>query len=115
MRISAIVYHSSTGTVRHYAQRLGELTGLPVYSVKDLYDFCLENNVDIGVLTVPKEAAYEVSMVMINAGVKGLWNFANMELQIDSPDVIVENIHLGDSLMKLCYELKTKSEDGATD
>ena len=50
-------------------------------------------------------------MKMINAGVRGLWNFANMELKIDRDDVIVENIHLGDSLMKLCYELKSKDNN----
>ena len=63
-----------------------------------------------GVLTVPKEAAYSVTEVMVNAGVKGIWNFANMELKLDNPDVIVENIHLGDSLMTLCYAIKTENE-----
>jgi redox-sensing transcriptional repressor len=48
---------------------------------------------------------------MIKAGVKGLWNFANMELEFENEDVVIENIHLGDSLMKLCYEIKTKGEE----
>ena len=85
-----------------------EIYGLPVYHIDELKDFCEKEGVDIGVLTVPKEAAYEVSIAMIEAGVKGIWNFANMELEISRPNVIVENIHLGDSLMKLCYELKTQ-------
>lgn len=89
---------------------------IPVYDVKELFDFCKKENVAIGVLTVPKEAAYEVCRVLIDAGVRGIWNFANMELRFPSEEVIVENIHLGDSLMKLCYELKTKeeSENGAS-
>ena len=74
----------------------------------ELFDYCVRENVTIGVLSVPKEAAYDVSMTMVKAGVRGLWNFANMELKINAPGVIVENIHLGDSLMKLCYELKTE-------
>ena len=82
----------------------------PVYHVRELGEFCKKENISIGVLSVPKEAAYEVSEIMADAGVKGLWNFANMELKLDRDDVIVENIHLGDSLMKLCYEIKTKSE-----
>jgi redox-sensing transcriptional repressor len=86
-----------------------EICEIPVYHINELYDFCKKENVAIGVLTVPKEAAYEVSEIMINAGVRGIWNFANMELKISSPGVIVENIHLGDSLMKLCYELSTGS------
>ena len=86
-----------------------EIYGIPVYSIDDLYDFCKKEDVTIGVLTVPKEAAYEVTEIMVSAGVRGIWNFANMELKISTPGVIVENIHLGDSLMKLCYELSTGS------
>ena len=89
-----------------------EIYGIPVYHIDDLREYCKREKVSIGVLTVPKEAAYEVSMIMVEAGVKGLWNFANMELKIPNRDVIVENIHLGDSLMKLCYELKTNGEKG---
>ena len=87
-----------------------EIYGVPVYSIKELGSFCKANNVHIGVLTAPKEAAYDVADVLIGAGVKGIWNYANMELKIDSPDVIVENIHLGDSLMTLCYAIKTSNE-----
>ena len=85
-----------------------EIYGLPVYSVDDLTDFCKEHSVSIGVLTVPKEAAYDVAMKMANGGVRAFWNFANMELKLPSPELIVENVHLGDSLMTLCYELKSK-------
>ena len=84
--------------------------GLPVFDTKDLYEFCKRERVDIGVLTVPKEAAYEVAMTMSRAGVKGIWNFANMELNLPDEDTIVENIHLGDSLLSLCYEIKSSSE-----
>lgn len=83
---------------------------VPVYSVDELHSFCKEHNVHIGVLTVPKEAAYEVASTIVDAGVKGIWNFANMELKLDNPDVVVENIHLGDSLMALCFEIKTSNE-----
>ena len=89
----------------------GDIYGIPVYSVETLADFCRENRVNIGVLTVPKEAAYEVAVTMAEAGVAGIWNFANMELKLpEHSHVIVENIHLGDSLMTLCYEIKTANE-----
>ena len=88
-----------------------EIYGIPVYHVDSLYDYCVENRVDIGVLTVPKEAAKEVAETMVKAGVRGLWNFANMELIIEDETVVVENIHLGDSLMTLCYALKERSEE----
>ena len=87
-----------------------KICGTPVYHISELGEFCKKEKIAIGVLSVPKEAAYEVSEIMADAGVMGLWNFANMELKLDRDDVIVENIHLGDSLMKLCYEIKTKSE-----
>jgi redox-sensing transcriptional repressor len=48
---------------------------------------------------------------MARAGVKGIWNFANTELELDVPGVTIENIHLGDSLMKLCYAIKTAGEE----
>ena len=87
-----------------------KIYGVPVYATDELESFCHSNNVSIAVLTVPKEAAYGVACIAANAGVKGIWNFANMELKLDTPDVIVENIHLGDSLMTLCYEIKTANE-----
>ena len=87
-----------------------KIYGVPVYAIEDLGDFCKNNNVSIAVLTVPKEAAYDVALVAAESGVKGIWNFANMELKLDHPEVIVENIHLGDSLMTLCYEIKTANE-----
>ena len=94
----------------------GDIYGIPVYSVETLADFCRENGVNIGVLTVPKEAAYEVAVTMAEAGVEGIWNFANMELKLpEHSHVIVENIHLGDSLMTLCYEIKTKNEEEGKD
>lgn len=86
-----------------------EIYGIKVYSADELFDFCKNEKVDIGVLTVPKEAAYDVATTMSRAGVKGIWNFANMELKLDDPEVIVENIHLGDSLMTLCYEIKCRN------
>ena len=86
-----------------------EICGIPVYHIDTLGDFCKNESISIGVLTLPKEAAYDVSQVLVKSGVKGIWNFANMELKISAPGVIVENIHLGDSLMKLCYELKTET------
>lgn len=92
-----------------------EIYGIPVFHLDDLLHFVKEEHITIGVLTVPKEAAYEVSEIMIKGGIRGIWNFANMELKIDKPGVIVENIHLGDSLMKLCYELKSSGAESACD
>ena len=90
-----------------------EIYGIPVLHTNELADFCRDNKVQIGVLTVPKEAAYSVARTMVDAGVKGIWNFANIELKIEDKSVIVENIHLGDSLMTLCYEIKSMDEENS--
>ncbi len=89
------------------------IAGLPVYGMNELERFCKENRVDIGVLTTPKDAAVEAAKRLIDAGVEGIWNFSNMEITLPrrSP-VRIENMHMGDSLMLLCYALKVKREDG---
>ena len=88
-----------------------KIYGIPVHSVDELYNFCKRESVDIGVLTVPKDAAESVAKTLALAGVRGIWNFANMELKLSDESVIVENIHLGDSLMTLCYELKSREAE----
>ena len=82
-----------------------KIYGIPVYSIDDLYDFCKKENVDIGVLTVPKDAAHSVAKTLSDAGVRGIWNFANMEIE-SIGSTIVENVHMGDSLMTLAYQIK---------
>ena len=62
-------------------------------------------------MTTPKEAAYEVAVRLAKAGIRGIWNFSNMELHLEEyPEVIIQNIHLGDSLMILCYEIVSSAE-----
>ncbi len=92
-----------------------EICGLPVLHADTLADFCRENAVDIAVLTVPKERARDVADLLDTCGIGGIWNFANMELKPESYRATVENIHLGDSLMTLCYEIKVKSKKDAND
>ena len=82
-----------------------QIYGLKVYSIDDLYDFCKNEKVDIGVLTVPKDAARGVMKTLCEAGVRGIWNFANMELE-STANTVVENVHMGDSLMTLSYQIK---------
>lgn len=81
-----------------------EIAGLTVMNVSSAYRYCKENEVDIAILTLPKSEASPVANSLAEAGVKGFWNFANTELKIDKK-VSVENIYVGDSLMKLCYDI----------
>ena len=85
------------------------VSDLPVYDVAELESFCLREHPEIAVLTVPKEAAANVAARLAKAGVRGIWNFANMELKLDDyPDVYVLNVHLGDSLMVLSYGIRSR-------
>ena len=107
-----MIFNEIYGTYYNMLARLlsqaveGELTE------ERLYATVQQEGYEESVLTVPKEAAYEVAMEMVGAGVRGVWNFANMELKLPTPEVIVENIHLGDSLMTLCYAIKSRNSEG---
>lgn len=87
-----------------------EIGGVPVSDFADVESFLKENHVDIAVLTVPKNQAASVAEKLAACGIRGFWNFSNMELSIPEYPVYIENIHLGDTLMTLCYEL-AKNDD----
>lgn len=80
-----------------------QINGVPILDARELEDYIKEQPISIGVLTVPQQAAIPVARQLIQAGVKGLWNFTNMELNINDPDVIVEDVHFADSLLALSY------------
>lgn len=76
--------------------------GITVSSMDEVVDFIKTNNIEIVVLTLPKEAAREVAKVVVDAGIRAIWNFAHTDLNLPE-DVIVENVHLSESLMRLSY------------
>lgn len=79
--------------------------GVLVRDMTFLETFCAELPIDMAVLTLPKEHAVEVSERLAQCGVRGLWNFTGKELSLDPKQAVVENVHLGDSLMILNYKL----------
>ena len=80
------------------------IRGIPVRMVDELEDFLKNNDIEIAALTLPKSKAIEVADILVDNGVKGIWNFAHIDL--DAPeDVMVENVHLSESLMTLSYNL----------
>lgn len=78
--------------------------GVDVLDADDLEDYLKSNNIDIGVLALPKSNAKKMADVLINNGVKGIWNFSHIDIETKN-DVVVENAHLTDSLMRLSYKL----------
>ena len=78
--------------------------GIEIRMINSLPEFIRENQVEIAILTLPKNKAKEMAKVLIDNGIKAIWNFAHVDL--DTPDgVIVENVHLSESLMTLSYNL----------
>ena len=78
--------------------------GIEIRMINSLPEFIRENQVEIAILTLPKNKAKEMAKVLIDNGIKAIWNFAHIDL--DTPDdVIVENVHLSESLMRLSYNL----------
>ncbi len=84
-----------------------EIRGLKVQPVEDIKSFIKDNQIDIAVLTIPKTSAIKVGEVLIQSGIKAIWNFAHVDLHVPK-DVLVENVHLSDSLMKLSYNINRK-------
>ena len=93
---------------------IGRTVGdVPVYDMSELEKFCAATKVDMAVLTLPKANVAEESRRLIDLGIKGLWNFTAMDLEYDPDRVVVENVHLGDSLMILDYRICRNSEASA--
>ncbi len=85
---------------------------LRVQHIDEVYDFCRNNRVDIAILTLPKTEVYRTAECLAGVGVHGFWNFSNAEVRLEKyPNVIIENVHLGDSLMALCYSLALTGAD----
>ncbi|MFV0364453.1 MAG: redox-sensing transcriptional repressor Rex [Suipraeoptans sp.] len=86
------------------------IRGISVRMMEELKEFVVKNNIEIAVLTIPKDHAADVAKLLVDCGVKALWNFAHTDLEVPE-DVIIENVHLSESLMRLSYNLK-RSSDG---
>lgn len=77
---------------------------IPVLYIDELRNFLKNNDIKIAVLTVPREEAVKLTEVLVECGIKAIWNFAHVDLDVPS-DVVVENVHLSESLMQLSYRL----------
>ncbi len=90
----------------------GQTVGsLPIHSMDRLDEFCRENKPDMAILCIPRCEAHIVGEVLVHLGIKGIWNFTHYDLSLDFPDICVENVHLSDSLMTLCYNVSRCDEN----
>ena len=92
--------------------RLAGMTirGVPVRMIEELGEFVKDNEVEIAALTIPKDRAVEVADLLVANGVRAIWNFAHTDLNLPE-HVIVENVHLSESLMQLSYKINRFNEE----
>ena len=88
-----------------------KIRNLEVKPMDELEQFVRENNIDIAVLTIPKNSAIQVAERLAANGIKGIWNFAHVDLNVPQ-EIQVENVHLSDSLMKLTYNINRFGQGG---
>ena len=81
-----------------------KIRNMQVRPMDEMEVFMKENEIDIAVLTIPKAGAVEVAEKLVRSKIKGIWNFAHIDLNVPK-EIQVENVHLSDSLMKLAYNI----------
>lgn len=79
---------------------LGKLT---ITDIDDLEKFCRENKPEVSVLCIPKSVTKEIVDRLTELGVRSFWNFSHYDINVEHKNIIVENVHLGDSLLTLSY------------
>lgn len=84
------------------------LQGVPVYDVKKLGEFLAKEQVNVGVITVPRQVAQRMADELVGAGVSGIWNFTNVEISVDESSAVVESVHFSDSLLALSYMISPR-------
>ena len=83
--------------------------GIPVYDISQLESFLKENDIQIAAMAIPKTGAVQVARILVSCGVKAIWNFAHTDLNLPK-DVMVENVHLSESLMRLSYKINSNRQ-----
>ena len=88
-----------------------KVSEIKIFSVDEMEHMLKEFCVDIIILTLPKEYADDIVERLVNCpNVRGIWNFTGKELDVGKSKIVVEDVHIGDSLMSLCYEVAKEIE-----
>ena len=88
-----------------------QVNDIPILHIDELERYVATHTVDMAVLTLPKEHALEVAQRIAETDVGGIWNFTSQELDLVDTNIVVENVHLGDSLMTLNYRLANRDKE----
>lgn len=85
------------------------IRGLTIKSDDELTSFLKENTIDTAFLCLPEKAAESTIDKLYSLGIKNYWNFSHFDIHKKYPDTVVENVHMRDSLMTLCYRITQKN------
>jgi len=88
-----------------------DLDGMPVHHTDTLSGFCHQEHPELAVLCVPENAAPVIAQQLVELGVRAFWNFSHGDLHFEDPAILVENVHLADSLLTLTYGLGHESSN----
>lgn len=88
-----------------------QIGGKVVMNSSELEEFCKNEKPVVAILCIPAEYAAENADKLVSLGIKGFWNFTQYDLMHRYEGVAVENVHLGDSLMTLCYQINKVSDN----
>ena len=81
------------------------VAGMPIRHINGLDEFCRLEKPDVAILCIPANAAKEIGEQLGQLGIKGIWNFSHYDFSCELPEIAIENVHLGDSLMTLAYKV----------
>ena len=82
-----------------------DVRGIKIHMLDELEGFVKRHRVDIATLTMPKSDADSIANHLVQLGIPAIWNFAHVDLELADESVVVENVHLSDSLMQLSYNI----------
>lgn len=82
--------------------------GIAIRSPLELESFCAKEKPQLAILCIPKTSTQEIADKLVNLGIKGFWNYSHYDLSIEHENIVVENVHLGDSLLTLTYRLNNQ-------
>lgn len=94
--------------LRKENEKVANLNIMPIGKLEEFFEAV---HPQIAILCIPKSSAQELADKLISLGIKAFWNFSHYDLRVTHKDIVVENVHLGDSIMMLSYSLTNSHKD----
>ena len=88
------------------------ISGLTVRDYGEIQSFLERERPEMAILCVPRESVKPIADQLCRLGIRAFWNFSHYDISLDHPEAIVENVHMNDSLMTLCYRLGAEEQEG---